>query len=145
MKYMLLSVVVLLLIVEPCNSFSLVVDNLLAHPYSPYLLGGLGTAVCILPACYIFYPAYANVEGGLGCTSTVLAGNDNKNNRGKSISYDAPTFTGHCMNVFFLINAYNCLLIAPTNIIQTIYFHLLFLPTMRQIVCQSCLMLRLNI
>ena len=85
MKYMLLSVVVVLLIIEPCNSFSLVVDNLLAHPYSPYLLGGLGTAVCILPACYIFYPAYANVEGGLGCTSTVLAGNDNKNNQGKSI------------------------------------------------------------
>ena len=84
MKYMLLSVVVVLLIIEPCNSFSLVVDNLLAHPYSPYLLGGLGTAVCILPACYIFYPAYANVEGGLGCTSTVLAGNDNKSNQGKS-------------------------------------------------------------
>ena len=100
MKYLLLSVVIVLLIIEPCNSFSLVVDNLLAHPYSPYLLGGLGTAVCILPACYIFYPAYANVEGGLGCTSTVLAGNDNKNNQGKSISYDAPTFAAQCIVCF---------------------------------------------
>eukprot|EP00581_Thalassiosira_minuscula_P030776 CAMPEP_0183767044 /NCGR_PEP_ID=MMETSP0739-20130205/11950_1 /TAXON_ID=385413 /ORGANISM="Thalassiosira miniscula, Strain CCMP1093" /LENGTH=361 /DNA_ID=CAMNT_0026005913 /DNA_START=123 /DNA_END=1208 /DNA_ORIENTATION=- len=34
----------------------------------------LGIGAFILFACYIFYPAYINVGGGLGCTTTILSG-----------------------------------------------------------------------
>ena len=71
MKYLLLCIG--FLIIQPTDSFGLT-DLTINHlPHS--LLIGVGVSACILPACYIFYPAYcANVEGELGCTCTVLAG-----------------------------------------------------------------------
>ena len=46
---------------------------------SPVLFG-LGVVALVLLACYTFYPAYANVGGGLECTvTTVLAGDTNSN------------------------------------------------------------------
>lgn len=46
------------------------------HP-SPVLFG-LGVIALVVLTCYTFYPAYANVEGGLECTvSTILAGDTN--------------------------------------------------------------------
>jgi hypothetical protein len=52
----------------------------LAFQPSPVLFG-IGVATLILLTCYTFYPAYANVEGGLECTvTTILAGDTNNNN-----------------------------------------------------------------
>lgn len=70
MEYLLLCIV--FLVIQPADSFGLeILTNHLPHS----LLIGVGVSACILPACYIFYPAYcANVEGELGCTCTVLAG-----------------------------------------------------------------------
>ena len=71
MEYLLLCIV--FLIIQPADSFGLTDLTINQLPHS--LLIGVGVSACILPACYIFYPAYcANVEGELGCTCTVLAG-----------------------------------------------------------------------
>jgi hypothetical protein len=42
----------------------------------------IGVVVLVSIACYAFYPAYTNVEGGLDCTVTTLAG-DSKIQQGK--------------------------------------------------------------
>ena len=79
---------VILLIIHPCNSFGIEsVHNVLTHPYSPYVIGGLGISVSVPALCYIFYPAYVNdIEGALNCTATVLAGGDDtRGNQGKLI------------------------------------------------------------
>ena len=36
----------------------------------------LGVVAIALVLSYIFYPAYTNAEGGLGCTVTILAGEE---------------------------------------------------------------------
>jgi cellulose synthase/poly-beta-1,6-N-acetylglucosamine synthase-like glycosyltransferase len=48
-----------------------------------HFLSFIGSVALVLIACYTFYPAFRNVEGELGCTVTILAGEDSKNQRGK--------------------------------------------------------------
>lgn len=87
MRSILLCTAVVLLIIHPCNSFGLdSVHNVLTHPYSPYVIGGLGISVSLPALCYIFYPAYVNdIEGSLSYTATVLAGDDKSCNQGEEI------------------------------------------------------------
>lgn len=68
MKYLFLCAA----LIQPCNSLGL--DHALPFPHSYYYLFCLGIVAFVLLACYIFYPAYINVGGGLGCAATVLAG-----------------------------------------------------------------------
>jgi dolichyl-phosphate beta-glucosyltransferase len=71
MRYLILVVVLIIHVLH---------NYYLAFQPSPILFG-IGVATLILLTCYTFYPAYANVEGGLECTvTTILAGDTNNNN-----------------------------------------------------------------
>ena len=146
MRSILLYTAVVLLIIHPCNSFGLdSVHNVLTHPYSPYVIGGLGISVSLPALCYIFYPAYVNdIEGSLSCTATVLAGDDKSCNQGEEIICNLPI----CYLFIYLQSTCTItqLKLTFTNfVVQKIYYHLLFQRTMRQNVYQLCSMQRWTI
>ena len=77
MKYLLPCVALF----QPCNSL---IDH--AVPSSPQLqfrIFGLAIVALLFAACYLFYPAYINVRGGLGFSGTLLAGGG-ESDKGKS-------------------------------------------------------------
>mmetsp|Transcript_15344 Transcript_15344/g.36789 ORF Transcript_15344/g.36789 Transcript_15344/m.36789 type:complete len:361 (+) Transcript_15344:123-1205(+) len=86
MKYLFLYAVT----IRPCKSLGFGVNHVSDFPYSICLLC-LGTALSILLACYIFYPAYTNIEGGLGSTSTTLAG-ERKSDQDNTLSLVIPAY-----------------------------------------------------
>jgi len=76
-------------LIRQCNSLGL--DQVSAFPY-PYFLGYVGVVAILLLTCYIFYPAYTNNEGGLGCTTTILAGNNKTAYPGNTLSFVIPAY-----------------------------------------------------
>ena len=78
-------------LIQPCNALKL--ENPLPFPDSSTGLFCLGIAVAFgLLACYIFYPAYKNTEGGLGCTVTTLAGDEKSNHTDNILSLVIPAY-----------------------------------------------------
>lgn len=76
------------LLIRPCDSFGF--DHVLTSSYS-HCLACIGVVACMLLTCYIFYPAYTHNEGGLGCTTTILAG-DKKIDQDNTLSLIIPAY-----------------------------------------------------
>eukprot|EP00571_Detonula_confervacea_P009482 CAMPEP_0172314330 /NCGR_PEP_ID=MMETSP1058-20130122/22255_1 /TAXON_ID=83371 /ORGANISM="Detonula confervacea, Strain CCMP 353" /LENGTH=365 /DNA_ID=CAMNT_0013028161 /DNA_START=59 /DNA_END=1156 /DNA_ORIENTATION=+ len=69
---------------------SLGVDHVLTFPYS-HCLSCIVVGALVFLTCYIFYPAYTNIEGGLGCATTILAG-DKKSDQDNTLSLVIPAY-----------------------------------------------------
>lgn len=59
-------------LIQGCNSLE--IDHALPFPQFISFLLCLGVFAFVVITCYIFYPVYVNVGGGLGFTTTVLSG-----------------------------------------------------------------------
>jgi hypothetical protein len=80
------------LIIRPCSS-SLILDDRVDSSHSVVIVVVwivIGIAAIAFIASYIFYPAYANAGGGLGCTATILVGEKNDNQQGKRLPFNLP-------------------------------------------------------
>lgn len=59
-------IIAVAVLIQPCNSHEIGLD--LQHS----LIILLFAIVVVLALCYIFYPAYASLEGSLSCTEVIL-------------------------------------------------------------------------
>ncbi|KAL7533455.1 hypothetical protein ACHAWF_004507 [Thalassiosira exigua] len=76
------------LLVQPCDCLG--IENIKFLFGKPYLIF-LGVVALVLSICYVFYPAFKNIEGGLGCEVTVVTG-DNKNDQDNTLSLVIPAY-----------------------------------------------------